>query len=293
MGSLLSSSQLRETLKADYKPRQTNKEAVEKRKHNIQSFNKINRTGLEYNKLEKRILLYETMNQENVFIQLPGKESAENPSMPLDFRPKIQLQNGEFASDLSFGAIWDILDEIGKKLNSYLSYIAAIFFKLGYMHDYRHIKDDFKSFEVEIVDGNEIAENEVQKVNLDWYCLNIPEDVWYTLNDVIGMIDLGNGQTVSFEGFIKLVDLLFQNEDCKYYYKNVIIKGDSNYKYANGRNNSSGANLLILNYLQGNVKMSKLLDAFQKSRGVPQIKKGDYSTVTDKMVINIENESRD
>lgn len=146
---------------------------------------------------------------------------------------------------------------------------------------------------MQIVDGKEIEEIEVKKEKLDWYCLNISEDVWYTLNDVIGMIDLGNGQNVSFEGFIKLVDLLFQNEDCKYYYKNVIIKGDSNYKYVNGRNNSSGANLLILNYLEGNVKISKLLDAFQKSRGVPQIKKGDYSIVTEKMVININVESRD
>ncbi len=293
MGSLLSTSQLKEELKSDYKPRQTNREALEKRKHNIKAFNEINREGLEYNKLEKRILLYETMNNEKVFVQLPGKESIENPVMPLDFRPKVQLQNGEFALDLSFGAIWDVLDQIGKKLKGYLSYIAAIFFKLGYMHDYCHINDEFRAFEVQIVDGKEIEEIEVKKEKLDWYCLNISEDVWYTLNDVIGMIDLGNGQNVSFEGFIKLVDLLFQNEDCKYYYKNVIIKGDSNYKYVNGRNNSSGANLLILNYLEGNVKISKLLDAFQKSRGVPQIKKGDYSIVTEKMVININVESRD
>ena len=50
--------------------------------------------------------------------------------------------------------------------------------------------------------------------------------------------------------------------------------------------------LFILNYLEGNVKLSKLLDAFQKSRGVPMIKKSDYSVVTDKIVINVDIESR-
>ena len=43
MGSLLSTSQLKEELKSDYKPRQTNREALEKRKHNIKAFNEINR----------------------------------------------------------------------------------------------------------------------------------------------------------------------------------------------------------------------------------------------------------
>lgn len=61
---------------------------------------------------------------------------------------------------------------------------------------------------------------------------------------------------------------------------------------SSGRTNSSAANLFILNYLEGNVKLSKLLDAFQKSRGVPMIKKSDYSVVTDKIVINVDIESR-
>lgn len=116
--------------------------------------------------------------------------------------------------------------------------------------------------------------------------------VWYTLNDKMGWINLGNNQVISFEGFIKLVDLLFQNEDCKYYYKNIVIDKKDKYKLSSGRTNSSAANLFILNYLEGNVKLSKLLDAFQKSRGVPMIKKSDYSVVTDKIVINVDIESR-
>ena len=117
-------------------------------------------------------------------------------------------------------------------------------------------------------------------------------DVCNTLNDKMGWINLGNNQVISFEGFIKLVDLLFQNEDCKYYYKNIVIDKKDKYKLSSGRTNSSAANLFILNYLEGNVKLSKLLDAFQKSRGVPMIKKSDYSVVTDKIVINVDIESR-
>lgn len=237
-------------------------------------------------------MLYKTIENEKVYIQYPGKETQDNPSKPLDFRPKVLLKNGEFALDLSFGTIWDILDEIGQRYRDSLSCIAAIFFRLGYMYNYCHKNDDFRCFEVQIVDGDETGEKEISKVNLDWYCLDISEDVWYTLNDRIGTIDLGNGQSISFEGFIKLVDLLFQNEDCKYYYINVIIKGKNNYKYDNGRINSSAANLLILNYLEGNVKISSLLNSFQKTRGVPTFKKADYSVVTDKMVINVDNETR-
>jgi len=49
---------------------------------------------------------------------------------------------------------------------------------------------------------------------------------------------------------------------------------------------------LILNYLEGNEKISKLLDAFQKSRGVPAFPKRKYSMVTDGIVVNIDFEKR-
>lgn len=289
----LTNQELTEKLRADYGSRTTNKNALEKRKHNIKSFNDINRDGLEYNKREKRILLYETIINEKIFIQFPGKEASENPAKPLDFRPKIQLENGEFALDLSFGAIWDILDEIGKNHNAYLNYVATIFFRLGYMYDYSYVSDKFRCFEVELDGGKETNQSEVEEEQLAWYCLDLPQDVWYTLNDKIGLIELENGQKISLEGFFKLVDLLFQNEDCKYYYKNVVINKKDNYKYDNGRHNSSAANLLILNYLEGNVKISELLDAFQKSRGVPAFKKRDYSKVTGGIVINTDIEQRE
>lgn len=291
MAKILSNDELIKALEADYSSRATNKTSIEMRKWNIDAFNGLDRSNLEYGKLEKRMLLYKTIENESIYIQFPGKESVEKNEMPLDFRPKVKLKSGDYAIDLSFGAIWDILDDISKGHKAYLKYVAALFYRLGYMHDYKKIKSQYLCEGLEI-NNSDIEICTCESVDFEWYCLDLNEDVWYTLNDRIGWIDLGNEQQISFEGFIKLVDLLFQNEDCKYFYKNVVIEKKDDYKYGNGRNNSSAANLLILNYLEGNVRLSNLLNKFQKSRGVPRLNKSDYSIVTDNIVINIEDESR-
>lgn len=291
LANILSNDDLRKQLEADYSSKTVNKESLVKRKWNIMAFNGLERSKLKYNKKEKRILLYQTLEKENIYIQFPGKESEEKPKMPLDFRPKVRLRNKDFAIDLSFGAIWDILDDISKNHNAYLKYVASVFFRLGYMHEYKKVRHDYVCEDIEIKKSS-IEACSAKDVALDWYCINLNDDVWHTLNDKIGWINLGNGQQVSFEGFIKMVDLLFQNEDCKYYYKNVVLSKKSYYKYSNGRNNSSAANLLILNYLEGNVKLSKLLDSFQKSRGVPTIRKSDYSIVTDSIIVNLDMQTR-
>lgn len=291
MAKILSNDELVKFLLADYSAKTINKESLLKRQWNIDAFNALDRKQMKYGKQEKRMLLYKTLEGEEVYIQYPGKESVENTKMPLDFRPEVKLKSGEYAIDLSFGAIWDILDEISNSHNAYLKYVATLFFRMGYMHEYAKIKENYDCEIVKIKGTEERIEGKEQ-ISLEWYAIQLEDDVWYTLNDKIGWIKLGNGQEISFEGFIKLVDLLFQNEDCKYYYKNVVIEKKDNYKLTNGRTNSSAANLFILNYLEGNVKLSKLLDAFQKSRGVPGIKKSDYSLVTDKIVINVDIESR-
>ena len=291
MAKILSNDELSKLLIADYSSRTSNKESREKRKWNINSFNKLDRRRLEYGNREKRLLLYTTLEGEKVYIQYPGKESTENPEMPLDFRPRVKLKSGEFAIDLSFGAIWDILDDISIKHKAYLKYIAALFFRLAYMYEYIQGTEDYLCEFVKMYQTEEKIEG-LENVSFNWYSLLLHEDVWYTLNDKIGWIDLGNNRKISFEGFIKMIDLLFQNEDCKYYYKNVVINKKDKYDLSNGRLNSGAANLFILNYLEGNVKLSKLLDAFQKSKGVPTINKKEYSVVTDGIVINVDMESR-
>ena len=284
MARLLTTDKLKAALKMEYGSRRTNAESKEKRKFNIAAFLDLDRNGLQYMSRERQLLLYTTQRKEKIYIQYPGKESVENIAMPKDFRPKLQLADGSYMQDASFGFIWDIIDSIGKAHKHELSYVAAIFLQMGYMYGYLKEKAEYPVKELEMIDG--VVETEVVtgKEVLEWYRLNISDDVWYTLNDRIGDIEISGGQKISFEAFIKFVDLLFQNEDCKYYYRNVVIRKKDDYKYENGRTSSSMANLQILNYLQGYERLSALLDVFQKSRGVPGFRVRDYAIVSDGIV---------
>lgn len=287
MARLLSTEELQKELSFGYSKADVLPESKRLRKYNVEAFNSLSRENLEYNKRERRLLLYTTLLGENVYIQYPGKESDADRKqvMPLDFRPELQKSNGEFIPDISFGDIWDILDKIGSDARKYLPFVASLFLHMSYMHNYKNEKSSCKYEDLDIKSGIEIEKG---KVEHDWYRLNISDDVWFTLNDRIGSIELDSNNVFSFEAFIKLVDLLFQNEDCKYYYKNVVIDGKNNYNFSNGRTQSSDTNLLIISHLEEKTKLSSLLNSFQKSRGVPGFKKQDYSIVTNDMVINID-----
>lgn len=287
MAKLLETEELKSNLCFEYSKNTVLTTSKMTRKHNILAFNSLLRDGLRYGEKERRVCFYDTLKGEKIYIQYPGKESVgRSIIMPLDFRPKLQMNNGKFISDISFGDIWDILDEIGKEHKKCLSYIATIFLRLGYMYDYSRIQGTYEYQDIDICNSS----SESGSLNFDWYALNLSEDIWHTLNDKIGNIHISDKETFSFEAFIKLVDLLFQNEDCKYYYKNVVINNKKNYKLTNGRTNSCEANLLIINHLEEYTKLSELLNAFQKSRGVPKFKKQDYALVTDGIVTNIDME---
>lgn len=295
MARLLSNEELKKELTILYSRNTVLKESTQKRKHNIDAFNKIDRKKLKYNKTEYRLLLYETLQGEKVHIQYPGKESEDTMKKPNDFRPKLQFSDGSgFMQDASFGFIWDILDEIGKSRKVDLDFVSAIFLRMGYMYGYEKVSESVirerLKIKKETIESVERCEDEL----LEWYKISLSDDAWYTLNDKIGPIKVSeDGHCISFEALIKFVDLLFQNEDCKYYYINVVVNNQKDYNLANGRLNSSTANLCILNYLEGNDKLSNLLNAFQKSRGVPSFKKADYAIVTNGIVKNIDLISRD
>ena len=78
MAKILSNDELAGFLKADYSARTINKESLLKRQWNIDMFNALDRRQLNYGKQEKRMLLYKTLEGEEVYIQYPGKESIEN-----------------------------------------------------------------------------------------------------------------------------------------------------------------------------------------------------------------------
>lgn len=286
MPNLLGTEDLKNVLNFGYSKNTVLKDSKIYREFNVNAFNELSRSGLQYGEHERRLCLYETLNGEKIYIQYPGKESAERrQQMPFDFRPELELKDGTFMSDASFGDIWDILSEIGKEQKKELPFVASLFLKLGYMHDYKLHNREYSYYDLDVTNGRKIGGGEI---GFEWYSLDLSDDIWYTLNDRIGNVKLSETEVFSFEAFIKFVDLLFQNEDCKYYYKNVVIEGKKSYNFSNGRTQSSAANLLIINHLEENTKLSELLNAFQKSRGVPSFKKQDYTVVTNGIVINID-----
>jgi len=285
MPQILSVAELREKLSATYSKEVLNQSRL-LRQANINAFLDIDRKGLNYASLEHRIKIYSSQQGEKIYIQLPGKESADsnrNP-MPMDFRPKLECSDGTIMDDASFGVIWDILDEIGKQHRDYLSFVAAIFFHMGYMYNYSHTCGRYDCFSLRLEKNNIIKTKQVESVDLCWNRLDISDTVWHSLNNYIGEIITPDGKKISFEAFAKFVDLLLQNEDCKYYFRNVIQGGNQNYNLKSGRTSTCDANLLVLYYLKGEGRISRLLDSFQKSRGVARFNKSDYPLVTDGII---------
>jgi hypothetical protein len=277
---------LRNALSSTYSSRVTPGDSRRLRKENVDAFFAIDRDGLQYASLEHRVQLYSTLSGEKIFIQFPGKESINATPMPLDFRPKLMCLNGEMMQDATFGFIWDILDDISRSHNDSLALVATMFFRMGYMYDYLKTNGSYPCSALKI-DGDNVTAIDLPDVPLSWFCIDLSDDIWFSLNNYVGEIRISENQVISFEAFIKFIDLLVQNEDCKYYYRNVILEGSTDYKLNNGRTSTCDANLLIINYLRRRSKISDLLNSFQKARGVPPFKKGDYPTVTDGIVTRI------
>ena len=279
MANLITQLEIRNRLQFDYN-RGVLSESKDRRKYNIEQFNAIPRGSLAYEIEEKRVLLYTTIEGEKIYIQFPGKESVRDIPYPYDLRPELCLEDGTFIAPASFTHIWDTMDYIAKTHNAYLYIIATIFLKIGYMHGYIKTSGSYYS---ELVSKTSIKRD--KDVELDWYSLGIDEDIWYTLNDGIGKVPFSNAE-VTIEALFKYIDLLFQNEDCKYYYQNVFIKKISSYGLTSGRNSSSDTVLSVISYLKGDTLMSQLINGVSKGRGIVSFKKSNYETITNGLVKN-------
>jgi hypothetical protein len=284
---LLGIDDLRAELHADYAV-SVNADSKKKRGENIEVFLKIDRSGLQYEKIEKRLHMYSTLMNEKICIQYPGKESKEELQKPYDFRPKIIMDDGEVMPDASFGVIWDILDKIAQKHNDYLKFVATIFWHIGYMYGYEKT--------VEICDCELVYTDKRKKnretikpggtVKVEWWHMNIGESVWRSLNNYIGLIAIDEKHEISFEALMKYVDLLLQNEDCKYYYIKKIVNKEA-YQLKNGRTNTADANMDIIMYFEKKCSFSEIANKIQKGRGMPHFKKENYHLVTDEIISNV------
>lgn len=260
-------------------PKTLKKEARHKREHNINTFSKISREGLAYNHKERLLLLYTTRVGEKIYIQYPGKESVSSDKAellrPWDFRPKLQKRDGTFMEDLTFKDIWNDLARISaqnEKTESTLAEIATIFFRMAVMVDHCELNNPYNTF-------NSKNMSPISSENINWYSLTHDCDIL----DYIGP-KIGDIRNVSFEAYLYYNDLLAQNEDCKYYFRDIHIK-KNNWDSNTGRYNNLMTHVNILGFLKGNLEFTSLVNSFQNGRGVAPATQKSLPEITNNLVI--------
>lgn len=200
---------------------------------NIKAFLSIDRRGLQNGKNERRLLMYRTKSNESVYIQYPGKESTDayqrlkskNIMNPYDFRPELQVCNGELIAKLSIKQIINVLSAYIPIIGNNKTHIlAAIIICMAYMKSYQPVSKKFSKYNI-LYDsvGNEYLmeldeQKEDMRLNYLHWSLQFHSYIekWPKLK--VPNRDLSSSIEISLEGFLYYLELLAQQEDCKYYY---------------------------------------------------------------------------
>ena len=254
------------------------KASRQKKDHNINTLSQLSREGLSFGKRERRVFLGKTSAGEKVYIQYPGKESArqDDKVRPWDFRPKVQLTNGKFIDDISFKDIWNDLIDLHENDPEMLPIIATVLYRLAMLTDHELV---FEGCEYTDIDqsGNAIEKG---KIDIEHYRYSPGQDILDYLGERIGEI-----RGVSLEAYLLINDYLAQNEDCKYYYRDVVRdKGAWDGKI--GRYNNLMTHIMIIAYLEKKVKFTDVTDQFQRMRGVAPIPESKLPDVSDGLIID-------
>ena len=260
-----------------YEPKELNNQSREKRLFNINSFSELNRDKpLEFGVYERLLLLHTTKNNEKIYIRYPGKESArEKNRRPLDFRPVSLSSSGIWSKNLSFGDIWDDITTMHNKDKDAICELAALFFKMAYMVDYKFVEEELDYIDVDAT-NKQIGKG---KIKFAWYKLNFSENLLNYLESNLGRI-----RDVSLEAYLFYNDLLVQNEDCKYYYRNKTETPDKPWNPKNGRLNTILSHLSVIEYLQGRISFSEITMRFQRGMGVAPISIKEVEDVTNGII---------
>ena len=253
--SILSSKELKKRLDVQLpSSRQLNSERVEKQRINTKAIFDLERNGLQHGSFERRMLVYSTILNEKIFMEYPGKESIGNAPMPKDTCPGFACDNNMIELDTSFGDIWDVMDLIGRRHQADLPLLATVLIRMANMIDYKKKNLSREAYDI-VIEGTEKTYD---------------------------------GQEMSFEAFIKYFDVLLMNEDSKYAYKSCAFEGCSytyeTWNYKQGRVNTIGTCLNVIGYLENKIRISELLDGFQKGRGTMKFSIPKYSSITDDLV---------
>lgn len=252
------------------------KNSQEKREFNIEQFSQLEKKGLEFQNVERKLLIHTTKNGEKIFIQYPGKETiSSNPEKirPWDFRPKLQLSSGSYIKDLSFPDIWDDLTDIHSSDTTLLSILAGIFFRMAVMYDYTLTNGNYHYEDINAI-GKTIKTGIIP---FQYYKPVFSEKV---LNHLSSITPRG----VSLEAYLIYNDLLVQNEDCKYFYRDTIVK-KGQWNSNSGRYNTLLSHISVIEYLQGRLSFSEIMTRFQRGMGVAPIRLGDISDITQNIIL--------
>jgi len=256
--------------------RELKDENIKKRVKNIDFIYDIPRDGLSYGQYERQMFFAEFYPNELVSIQYPGKESSQTNTniRPYDFRPKLQLSNGDIIPDLSFKNIWDSLIDLSNTSNNIeiLKLLSCEFFRIAFMIDYQKSENLIFTYRDINTDINKQYESS-HKIYL-----YTPNNYIITLLQSISPKIYG----ASWEAFFMYNDLLALNEDCKYFYNNLQLTNDrleaTKYiKSGTGRVNTMLSHIHVLAFITGDAKLTDLMNSFLRYRGACPISKvNDY-----------------
>ena len=243
----------------------------EKKLFNINAFSELNRSGLSYGGVERRMSMREFSTGEKLYIQYPGKETvrSSNPR-PWDFRPKLQLPNGEWLKDLSFKDVWDDLYAF-KDIAMDMSYVATLFFRIAYMMDVRKTTRNLPYEDVDVKTGDVIRTGEIE---LTWYEYE-PDDEILSGFQVSSEAIKG----CSVPAYLMYNDYLAQNEDCKYYYRAVCEKGEK-WRSDTGRRNTLLTHMSVIAFIENMLRFTEITDMFQRGLGVAALPRRYWEEVT-------------
>ncbi len=254
-------------------------DSYKRRVANIEWIENLDRSHLEYGNRERQLLIHETSSSEKFFIQYPGKESSRkgDAERPWDFRPRAYVEKSlSWLSDMSFRDIWDIMNENFKKIIDsnkieVFEIIVILLYRMAFMIDYLKL-DNFntkyvdlyidKDIEKEIINKGSVNQKSFYKYNPDERILNYLENKCHTI-----------WGGLSLEGFLYYNELLMWNEDCKYYYRDIIKKKKS-WNGKVGRVNNALTHISIIGFLLGFITFSKVCSNLSR-QGVSPISNKD------------------